>query len=261
MKTVGSEEEDQRLFVHRLPSARLVDRIAYLRGLAAGKRVIHIGFADARYRDLHDANDRWLHAHLAEVTTSLVGLDLDEQGVVEARERGMEAYSVDCCNPAAVAALGLEPADLVIAGEIIEHLDAPGLFLDALRPLCADDGTLVITTPNAAGWVNPLASLLSYEVNHPDHMVMFTWFTLTNLLRRHGWEPTGAATFLPSVKPTRGGLRLRIQSALARIVLACQRLLARVRPFTADGLIVSARPAHAPHEAARSPRQAPESAR
>ena len=33
----------QGIMVHKLPKAPLVDRIAYLTGLARGRRVIHVG--------------------------------------------------------------------------------------------------------------------------------------------------------------------------------------------------------------------------
>ena len=38
-----------------------------------------------------------------------------------------------------------------------------------------------------------LASLALREINHPDHVVMFTWRTLTNLASRYGWKPIATA--------------------------------------------------------------------
>ena len=243
LSTVRADEVDQSGLIHRLPSAELVDRIPYLTRLATARNVIHIGFADAGYRDLQRDEGTWLHEHLDRVSSGLVGIDLDERGVAEARQGGYEAHVADCCDAAAVQALGVEPADLVIAGEIIEHVDAPGALLEGLRVLCRDDGLLAVTTPNACGWVNPMAAVAGIEVNHPDHVVMFTWFTLTNLLRRHGWEPAGAATYVPSVKDLSGaGWRMQAMGAGARAVVGLQRAVARFRPFVADGMIVLARP-------------------
>jgi len=227
-----------------LPRARLVDRTEHVLGKARGRRVVHVGFADAGFRECQQRQDQWLHAHLATVAEHLVGIDIDREGVEAAIAQGYEAHRADCCDPASVAALGLSPAQVVLAGEIIEHLDATGAFLDALHLVCAHDGVLVLTTPNAYGWMNPVAALAGYEVNHPDHIGMFTWRTLSQLLARHGWEIIETATFVPTVKPTHGaGWRLRVLGAGARAVLAVQRLVARtVAPFVADGLIVVARP-------------------
>jgi 2-polyprenyl-3-methyl-5-hydroxy-6-metoxy-1,4-benzoquinol methylase len=65
---------------------------------------------------------------------------------------------------------------LVTAVEIIEHLDSPRRFLSEVRELLADDGLLVVTTPNIADWMGRIRFLLTgtlryfddgqYEFNH-----------------------------------------------------------------------------------------------
>jgi SAM-dependent methyltransferase len=231
--------------VHRLPKAQAVERIPHLTSLATGKRVIHVGFVDAGYQEMNTQAGTWLHAHLAGTASSLVGIDLDEPGVALAKENGYEAYVADCRDPEVVAALGLEPADLVIAGEVIEHLDDPGAFLQGLHPLVKPTGRLVITTPNASGLLNSAAALVGAEINHPDHVVLFSWRTLTNLMSRHGWLHTETATYVPEVKEAPAeSLGMRLQSWGGKLALWLERTGSRLgAPFVADGLIVSARPA------------------
>ena len=232
--------------VHRLPKARIVDRVDYLVDAVRGKRAVHVGFVDSGCWEYHEQFDSWLHAHLDKAATSLVGLDLDEAGVEKAKANGFEAYAVDCSDDAAVAAMGLEPGQVVIAGEIIEHLDDSGSFLDGLHSVCAPDGRLVVTTPNASGLLNAgAAALAGYEVNHPDHLTLYSCFTLTNLLARHGWEVTEVATYIPVLKEFDALTgRMKVLGAGAKVVLGAERLLGRLgRPYAADGLIVSARPA------------------
>jgi len=78
------------------------------------------------------------------------------------------------------------------------------------------------------------------EVNHPDHVVMFTWRTLTQLMQRHGWAPTDSVTYVPVVRDR--GDRSRVEALAVRAVLGLERLLGRLgRPYSADGLIVTAR--------------------
>jgi 2-polyprenyl-3-methyl-5-hydroxy-6-metoxy-1,4-benzoquinol methylase len=240
---VSKQWQDQEPVAHRLPKAELVDRVEYLCQLARGKRVIHVGFADVGFREMQERADRWLHAHLADAAKELVGIDVDEEGVGYARSHGWEAYAADCTDPVELRALGLEPAELVIAGEVIEHLPNPGDLLRALHELVAPGGTLVITTPNAAGWLNPMASLAGYEVNHPDHIVMFTWSPLTTLMARQGWEVVTTRTYCPNVKDLAGhGLRFQMLALGARFAIWLQRTVARLfAPFVADGLIVVAR--------------------
>jgi polysaccharide deacetylase family protein (PEP-CTERM system associated) len=229
----------QATMVHRLPPARLVDRIGYLADQARGRRVVHVGFVDTGCRSVQDRAGTWLHGHLAGAAASLVGLDVDADGVADARAAGLEAHVVDCRDPAAVAALGLEPADLVIAGEVIEHLDDPGAFLAGLHPLVAAGGRLVVTTPNAYGLLNVVASAGGREINHPDHVVMFTWRTLTNLAARHGWVPVETRLYVPRVKAPDGGAA----AWAGRAVVGAERALGRLgHPYAADGMIVTFRP-------------------
>jgi 2-polyprenyl-3-methyl-5-hydroxy-6-metoxy-1,4-benzoquinol methylase len=233
-------EFTQLAMIHELPRARVVDRLDHLVDLARGRRVIHVGFVDTGCTEMQAAAGTWLHSRLAAVATSLVGIDVNAAGVAAAVADGYEAYAVDCRDAAAVAALQIQPGDLVIAGEVIEHLDDPGAFLDGLHALCAPTGRLVVTTPNATGWFNSLAALVGREINHPDHVVMFTWRTLTTLAGRHGWTPVASATFVPEVKDfASAGLGARLLAFVARATVALERLLGRLgRAFVADGMIV-----------------------
>lgn len=156
-------------WLQALPAAPPVDRRELVVVAARGKRVIHLGFTDEHLTESKEREGRWLHAALSSVATELVGLDLDQSGVEEAKRQGYEAYVVDLQDVAAVASLALEPAQLVVAGEIIEHLQSPGQFLQAVKPLLADDGRLIVTTPNAYRTLNFLAPLLGGELIHPDH--------------------------------------------------------------------------------------------
>ncbi|MCX7620756.1 MAG: methyltransferase domain-containing protein [Acidimicrobiales bacterium] len=236
-------EFTQLAMTHRLPKAKLVDRLEYLTDKARGRSVIHVGFVDSGCRSMNQEAGAWLHAHLASSATKLIGLDIDEAGVKEATDAGYEAYAVDCRDREAIAAAGIEPAQLVIAGEVIEHLDDPGSFLSGLHNLVAPGGELIITTPNAYGLFNVFASLSRTEINHPDHVVMFTWRTLTNLAARHDWEPVETRMYVPSVKEFGGrGLKARLLGLAGRVAVAIEHMLGRMgRVYAADGMIITFR--------------------
>ena len=237
----GAGEYASDNLVHRLPKARVVNRAAWLVERARGRRIIHIGFADSGFNDQHQRDGKWLHAHLADVAAELVGIDIDADGVAAAVSAGYEAYAVDCAEPGAVAGLGLEPADVVMAGEVIEHIDRPGPFLDSLRGLCRPGGQLIVTTPNAYGLINVATSLLRIELNHPDHVMMFTWRTLTELARRHGWRVVETATYVPLLSDRRNQSGMAVLAM--QVVLGMERALGRLgRPYAADGLIVVVEP-------------------
>jgi SAM-dependent methyltransferase len=171
-----------------LPREAPRDRRELILEIARGRRVIHLGFTDERQTEAKLRDGRWLHASLAEVADQLVGLDVDEAGVAQAKAAGFEAHVVDVQDRAALASLGLEPADVVIAGEIIEHLASPGAFLSAVMILIKEDGQLVVTTPNAYRVPGFVAPLLGQELIHPDHVGIHSIHTLRTLGIRSGYR-------------------------------------------------------------------------
>jgi SAM-dependent methyltransferase len=214
-----------------LPKEPPVDRRETLLALAKGRRVIHLGFTDERQTETKLRDGRWLHAALANVSSELVGLDLDVPGVEQAVSQGYEAYLVDVQDRGAVDQLALPPADLVIGGEIIEHVESPGLFLRAVKPLLKDDGLLVITTPNAYRVAGFLAPLLGEELIHPDHVGIHSIHTLRTLGERAGYrvDRLGYYQNSPTIKSTPAGL-------LAKLVRSLQTAFLRFRPHWSDGI-------------------------
>ena len=79
--------------------------------------------------------------------------------------------------------------DIVVAGEIIEHLGNPLGFLRQLAQTRQLSGkTLILSTPNATALPNVLIGLARRKSAHPDHLCIFSYKTLTTLRRRAGFE-------------------------------------------------------------------------
>lgn len=232
----GSSDVD---WLQPLPKSRPVDRRAFIVELCRDKRVIHLGFTDERLTCAKRAKARWLHAFLADSASELVGLDLDAVGVEDAVRGGYDAHVVDLQDADAVAGLGMRPADVVVAGEIIEHLDSPGPFLRAVRQLVKSDGVLIITTPNAYRTSNFLAPVLGGELNHPDHLAIHSIHTLRTLGERAGYRVLELGYY--QNKPT-----IPIKSAGALIVKAIrsvQTFMLRFLPHWSDGIYAILAPA------------------
>jgi SAM-dependent methyltransferase len=221
----------------KLPRHGPFEREQMLVEFAKGRRVVHVGFVDERRMEDKLARGRWLHARLDEVASSLVGLDVSEEGVARAREQGFDAYTVDAQSADAVEALGLRPAEVVIAGEVIEHLDAPGPFLGTMHKLVDADGVLVLTTPNAYRLLNFLAPATGVELIHPDHTAWHSPHTLRNLLERNGWDVEGMA-YYRNASPALDGWK----GALAKGGRAVLGGIGKLAPYWSDGLIVWAHP-------------------
>ena len=233
--------EGQDPWVQDLPECEIVNRTEFITALATRRRVIHVGFTDAGCNEHRQTEGQWLHDSLSRVAGSLIGIDIDKEGVERARRSGYEAYRADCEDSDAIAALGIAPAQLVVAGEIIEHLACPGRFLRAMHELVDVEGDLVLTTPNACAFRSAIAALRGYEVAHPDHVGAFTYKVLATLLRRHGWRCTGVSTYsLPA--PRLSMHPFRVGDLVSQLLLRAHVCLAPGRaPFSADGLIVVCR--------------------
>jgi 2-polyprenyl-3-methyl-5-hydroxy-6-metoxy-1,4-benzoquinol methylase len=224
--------------VHRIPRTRLVDRLDEVRSLVRGRRVIDLGFVDEGQMSAKRGRGIWLHEVVVAEARDVVGLDADEGGVARARELGFSAHVADVEDRAALEALALDPADVVLAGELLEHLDRPADFLEAVKVLVARDGMLVVTTPNAHSLTNVLGAVAGRELVNPDHVSWLSWRTLATLLERHGWRLDRVAYYrFPHVD---GGPLA--QRALFNGYQALARPFFRLRPNLADGLLAVARP-------------------
>ncbi len=84
--------------------------------------------------------------------------------------------------------------DCIVAGDIIEHIDNTGKFLNNCRRHLIDNGRLIITTPNPYGIYRVLRHIafgryMADETDNPaEHTQMFTFALLERLLKRHGFD-------------------------------------------------------------------------
>lgn len=237
-------------FAHDMPSGPPRDRQDFIVELCTGMRVFHLGFVDEYLLEAKRERGQWLHERLAAVASELIGIDVDVSGVEAARELGHKGYVADAQDRGQLSRLGLEPADVVIAGEVIEHLESPGNFLGAVHELVRPGGILCVTTPNASALTNLVGPLFGLELVHPDHMVIFSPRTLTAILERSGWV-NSRITFYQ--RPPRPDLA---RGAGGKALAGGRRmvsLLVLLVPGWSDGLIAVARAPENPVE--RSPQE------
>ncbi len=139
----------------------------------------------------------WMHAAVASVASEVVGVELDPELVARARQRGYDVIAAD----AQALDLG-RTFEVVWAGELIEHLSCAGGFLDGARRHLVPDGRLVLTTPNAFAVSNFVYRIGGRPRVNRGHTCWYDETTLSQLLRRHGYEVVEIA-YLPHVTPGR----------------------------------------------------------
>jgi SAM-dependent methyltransferase len=125
----------------------------------------------------------WLHGHICAVAKRVVGIDLDVQGIKMLREKGFNVVYGNAEN----FNLGSQ-FDVIIAGEVIEHLDNPGIFLENVRRHLRDEGILIITTPNVHSAYLFAAVMLNRADEETTHTHYHTFGTLKFLLKKYGFE-------------------------------------------------------------------------
>ncbi len=175
----------------RLPKVPIVnDRQALILDRCRGKRVLHLGCVDAGLLYERFQRQELMHQRLAVIASDLWGVDIDLEGISFLRSHGFDKLSVgDICKLEKIEALQGQSFDVVVASEVIEHLDNPGMFLKSVKSLMIPNETeLIISVPNAFR-IDTLTWLLrGVEYVHPDHNYWFSYHTATNLVQKNGFE-------------------------------------------------------------------------
>ncbi|MBS1793981.1 MAG: methyltransferase domain-containing protein [Acidobacteria bacterium] len=166
----------------------LVQRVEFIRQMCAGRKVLHLGCTNYPYtRDSID-NGMLLHFELEKTASELYGFDFDEEGLRILREAGgRNLYRADLERLEEVPLD--ETFEVIIAGEMIEHLSNPGLFLTGIRRFMNPSTKLVITTINAYCAMRFMIYGLrgrggAQEPVHPDHVAYYSYRTLGLVLER-----------------------------------------------------------------------------
>lgn len=225
-------------------------RVEYVLGACAGKRVLHLGCADDPYTQQKLVDGTLLHGRVAEVADALYGLDSSSAGIAILRTAGFTNIAVGDVEKL-VAPPALFPGaefDVLLAGEIIEHLSNPGLFLEGVKPYLSAASILLVTTVNAYCAHRFLHSLLTgRESVNPDHTMYFSRVTLTRLAEAHGYK-VDDLRFHPAKE-----YEQHLNQGRYRLLWWSDRFAARYRPELSDGIVarLSLNPTFSPSRAQR----------
>ncbi|WP_091145044.1 glycosyltransferase [Novosphingobium sp. CF614] len=167
-------------FLQRVPvSAELAQlgRLDVLRGLCAGKRVLHVGCADWPITDPRTSLHVALEAHCAQ----LDGLDPHDEALEALRPHVKGRLFTDFAQ-----ATGRY--DVVLVPEVMEHVSDVAGFLGQIEAV--DASLFLISVPDAfqcrARHFDYLADSETFlEGVHPDHNVWYTPYTFANTLRKY----------------------------------------------------------------------------
>jgi len=171
-KHSGVSEEYAEKYLHKIPVAPVVNRVEFLKKFCMGKTVLHVGSAGSP-----------LHAMLKPVCKELWGLDKAESS----EENYIQMDLSSECMTIGDNRTRLEGIefDLVLLGEVLEHLSCPGELLSG----CAYfNWPLIITVPNAFAAAGFAHAAKGIENVNLDHVSYFSYYTLKQLVERYSYN-------------------------------------------------------------------------
>lgn len=225
-----------------IPRARLVDRDQFLMDCARGKSVLHIGMGGCIDDDavttayVSGGLKRSFHGKLSRVARSLDGVDINPKSIEAMRRAVPGNYAVcDVTSPDLASEFGDKRFQVVVFGDVIEHLDN---FRTALQNLCSvleEDGILIVSTVNAYSLDAILKMLVRYESVNPEHTVYFSYATLRRLFEMNHLEIVDFKFYTTKHIERFGSLTFWLSYRLSS-------LLVSVFPQYAMGLVAVVRP-------------------
>ncbi len=247
---ISPEVSSKEIFMfHSLPRAEIVDREQYIVDFCAGKKVVHLGAAQG-----NDANDlkvfettidpqTFLHARITQVATHCVGIDYNK-AFVNHLNTNLGISNIlygDIEDPQSLACIDIVP-DVVVMGEIIEHISNPGLALSNIRATLMSDTTqLLVTMPNALDASNFLYGLFRLEAQDPSHVATYTPRLFESLCQKVGLRILDLKYYQMGISTAnRNYYKFDRWSPRRLLLFVYYNLLLRLNPGFSNGLVIVA---------------------
>ncbi len=155
--------------------------------LKSNTQILHVGCTHAP-----NTVDRWnsqvlLHKQLCDqarmIDSQVVGIDIDDEALQFLQKKMPDEVILKVDAHHLSAHFGPDRKfDLIIAGDVIEHLPNPGLFLQSCNDALAPGGQLLITTINAFNITRFVKAFMSHEAVHSEHTAYYSYKTIDRLL-------------------------------------------------------------------------------
>ena len=158
-------------------------RIEIIEEFCRDKSVLDIGCVQ---HDISNTDaEGWLHHHIVQVATEVLGVDYLEQAVKVLRSRGFNIICGDATKPLPIE----KRFDVIVVGNLIEHLSSfEGLMLN-INKLLKNDGVILISTANPFYSEQYFFSAFRNDIIvNPEHTCWLDPVTLNQLANRFGLD-------------------------------------------------------------------------
>jgi hypothetical protein len=168
-------------------SGQMVNRIEWILKYCQGKKVMHVGFADAPYTKARIENNSLLHVKIKNVASDLFGIDAHEESVrIYKKMTGDELVYAGIIS--SFPSNQLNKYELILLGELLEHVENPCLLIRQLKEKLLPGQQVLITVPNYISYDSLSAALHKTESIHPDHHWYFSPYTLSSKFNPEYWS-------------------------------------------------------------------------
>jgi ubiquinone/menaquinone biosynthesis C-methylase UbiE len=134
-----------------------------------GKRVLDLGCRDGSLTQYCAAGN------------AVTGVDIDQQALSLARDRlGISTIWLDLNRES--LPFNDDSFDVVVAGEVLEHLVDPVLVVGEAYRVLTPSGAFIGSVPNSFHWRARLAFLTGHSIEDPTHLHLFSRSKLLKLL-------------------------------------------------------------------------------
>lgn len=156
------------------------NRERYILKECVNKKVLHLGCCDWPFTQIRYKNKSLLFLLIEKVSKKQLGLDNNKRTISYLHKKGyknIRFFDLNKNNK-----IDFKP-DVIIFGETLEHLMNLEIALSNIKKVMTKNSKLIITVPNATGFLRFLGNLLGKVKEHPDHKVSFTQGSLNSLLK------------------------------------------------------------------------------
>jgi SAM-dependent methyltransferase len=158
-------------------------RIEIVREFCRDKIVLDLGCVN--HDTENSSSDRWLHKAVVDSAAQVLGVDYLPEQVEILRQRGFNVITGDVNKPLALE----RKFDVIVVGNLIEHLSSFEGLLNNLREQLAPDGVVLISTANPFFREQYFYSALKNDITvNAEHTCWLDPVTLDQLSRRFGLE-------------------------------------------------------------------------
>ncbi len=167
-------------------------RISLLKKTATHKKIIHVGCVDhLPLIESKITNNIWMHGQLSEAASTIIGVDINKEGI-DYLQLKLDINNVVCADITTddIPEINGQKWDYLILGEVIEHVDNPVYFLQAIREKYKNIvNEIIITAPNILVKNRVLnMSKNSAEQINSDHKYWFSPYTLSKIISQAGYS-------------------------------------------------------------------------